>query len=143
MLDTMDSRTPVPLLPMMAQHQKQNMLDHLVAVQEITLALAKKDWGSIEKSAARIGSSEQMTQMCTHMGAGAAGFTDAGLEFHRTADGISKAAKDKDANAVLAALGKTLGTCTSCHARFKQSVVDAATWTSLTKQAAPTHPMHQ
>ncbi|MCA9592809.1 MAG: cytochrome c [Myxococcales bacterium] len=142
MLDAMDSRTAVPLIPMMANHQKQNMRDHLLAVQEITLALAKKDWDTVEKSAARISSSPQMTQMCTHMGAGAPGFTEAGLSFHSTADGIAKAAKDKDSAAVLTALGKTLETCTGCHSRFKQRIVDEATWTSLTKQAAPTHPMH-
>jgi DNA-binding MarR family transcriptional regulator len=39
-LDRMDTRAPVPLLPMMANHQKQNMRDHLVAVQEIVAALA-------------------------------------------------------------------------------------------------------
>lgn len=32
MLDGMDTRAPVPLLPMMANHQKQNMRAHLQAV---------------------------------------------------------------------------------------------------------------
>jgi len=35
-----DKRTPVPLTPMMANHQKSNLRDHLVAVQEIGAALA-------------------------------------------------------------------------------------------------------
>ena len=42
-LDDMDKRAPVPLLPMMANHQKQNMRDHLLAVQEIVVALAIED----------------------------------------------------------------------------------------------------
>ena len=39
LLDSMDTRVPVPLLPMMANHQKQNMRDHLHAVQEIVGAV--------------------------------------------------------------------------------------------------------
>lgn len=141
-LDTFDKRTPVPLLPMMANHQKQNMRDHLAAVQEITAGINANDFPAIEHAAARMGFSEQMGQMCTHMGAGAPGFTERALHFHHTADTIVGAAKQKDMKAVLTALDTTLTTCTSCHATFKQQVVDDATWASLTKQAAPTGPMH-
>ncbi len=142
MLDSMDTRKPVPLVPMMANHQKQNMRDHLRAVQDITAALAVKDFDAVEKAARRIGYSEQMGQMCTHMGAGAPGFTQAALEFHHTADTIAQAAKHHDATAVLTALTHTLATCTNCHATFKQRVVDEATWTSLTERAAPSEAMH-
>ena len=72
----MDTRTPVPLLPMMADHQKRNMRDHLLAVQEIVAALAADNFAAVERSAGRIGYSEQMGQMCVHMGAGAPGFTE-------------------------------------------------------------------
>jgi hypothetical protein len=54
-LDEMDTRTPVPLLPMMANHQKQNMRDHLVAVQDIVHGLATNDFDAIGKAAKRIG----------------------------------------------------------------------------------------
>lgn len=141
-LDQMDARTAVPLVPMMANHQKQNMRDHLAAVQEIVTAVAANDFPAIEKSAGRIGYSEQMGMMCQHMGAGAPGFTEAALRFHHTADTIAEAAKQKDTQGVLTALGATLSTCTSCHATFKQEVVDDSTWASLTKQAAPSEPMH-
>ena len=141
-LDSMDTRTPVPLVPMMANHQKQNMRDHLLAVQEIIAALGTKDFAAIEKSAARVGYSEQMGQMCTHMGAGAPGFTEAALDFHHTADKIGDAAKKHDPDAVLKALDETLATCTSCHRTFKQQVVDDATWATLTKQVPPSSPMH-
>ena len=132
-LDRMDTRTAVPLVPMMANHQKQNMRDHLVAVQEIVASVAMNDFASIEKSARRIGYSEQMGMMCTHMGAGAPGFTDAALKFHHTADSIGDAAKRRDAQGVLTALNATLSTCTSCHATFKQQVVDDSAWASITK----------
>jgi cytochrome c556 len=127
---------------MMANHQKQNMRDHLEAVQQIVAAIGAKDFVAIEKAAGRIGYSEQMGQMCTHMGAGAPGFTEAALNFHHTADTIGAAAKKRDLAGVLTALNNTLATCTSCHATFKQHVVDDALWGQLTKQPAP-HPAHR
>jgi len=39
---------------------------------------------------------------------------------------------------VLRALGSTLQTCTGCHAKFRQSVVDEATWSFLTSTPALT-----
>ncbi|MGK4005009.1 cytochrome c [Sorangium sp. So ce1036] len=131
-LDRMDTRAPVPLLPMMANHQKQNMRDHLVAVQEIVGGLASDDFGAIERAASRIGYSEQMSAMCSHMGAGAPGFTDQAVAFHKTADTIADAARSKDRDAVVRALGATLGTCTGCHAMWKQRIVDERTWSQIT-----------
>lgn len=140
-LDRMDTRTPVPLLPMMANHQKQNMREHLVAVQEIVAALAIDDFAAVERAVERIGFSEQMGQMCTHMGAGAPGFTEKALGFHHTADRIATAAREQDQARVLTELSATLLTCTSCHAEWKQHVVDEPTWQRLTASAAPTHDM--
>lgn len=131
-LDALDARTPVPLLPMMADHQKRNMRDHLLAVQEIATAAARDDFDGVERAARRIGFSEQMGAMCEHMGAGAPGFTALALEFHHTADGIVEAARQKDATRVLKALGDTLAVCTHCHRTFKQRVVDPAAWAELT-----------
>jgi hypothetical protein len=140
-LDAMDTRVPVPLLPMMADHQKRNMRDHLLAVQEIIVALAADDFAAIERSAGRIGFSEQMGQMCARMGAGAAGFTDKAREFHRTANTIAEAARARNSTRVLGALGATLQTCTGCHAAFRQQIVDEATWDRVTGESAPsTHP---
>lgn len=131
-LNAMDPRTPVPLQPMMAWHQKQNMQAHLVAIMGIVAALEKEDWKAVAKSAGEIGFSPQMGRMCQHMGAGAKGFTKLALEFHHRADGIAKAAKTKDTKAVLRATAHTLQACTSCHATFRQDVVDAATWQKRT-----------
>jgi cytochrome c556 len=141
-LDQLDERAPVPLLPMMANHQKAEMRDHLAAVQEIVAALATEDYPGIEQAAARIGSSEQTGQMCTHMGAAASDFTEQALAFHRTADGIAAAARDRDRTRVLAELGTTMRACTSCHATWKQQVVDEATWDRLTSSAPPSHGAH-
>lgn len=136
-LDRMDGRTPVPLLPMMANHQKQNMRNHLVAVQEVATAMAVEDFAAVEAASRRIGMSDRMAQMCTHMGAGAPGFTEQALNFHRTADTITAAAQQKDMKAVAKALGATLQTCTGCHATFRQQVVDQAAWSRITSMPPP------
>lgn len=130
-LDRMDRRAPVPLLPAMASHQKENMRDHLIAVQEMVTAISIADYASVEAAAARIGFSQMMGQMCTHMGSGAPGFADQAIEFHHTADRIGVAARERNVGGVLTALGATLQACTSCHAVWKQQVVDEPTWQRL------------
>ena len=139
LFDSMDTRVPVPLLPVMANHQKQNMREHLTAVQQIVGAVGTKDFDAISRAAATIGYSEQMGQMCNHMGAGAPGFTDQALRFHHTADKISEAARSHDMPGVLSALSETLATCTGCHSVFKQRIVDETAWALLAGQAAPQH----
>lgn len=141
-LERLDTRAAVPLLPMMANHQKQNMRDHLLVVQEIISALADNDFPSIEHAASRMGFSQQMGQMCTHMGAGAPGFTEQALHFHHTADTIAAAARTRDRAAVLTALSGTLQTCTSCHAAWKQRVVDEQTWEQATSSPNPATESH-
>lgn len=71
---------------------------------------------TLERAARRIGFSEQMGQMCSHMGAGAPGFTEQALNFHHAADRIGAAARERDRTRVVTELGATLQTCTSCHA---------------------------
>lgn len=136
-LQSMDGRTPVPLLPMMAKHQKQNMRNHLVAIQKITAGIGAEDFEAIRKAAEPIGSSPEMKQMCRHMGAGAEGFTRRALEFHEKADGIIASAKSEDMAGVLDSLTATLQTCTSCHAEYKQKVVSPKTWQKKTGMAPP------
>lgn len=118
----------------MAQHQLENMRDHLAAIQEILAALATNDFQGVEKAAARIESSQPMEQMCNHMGLGAPGFTPMALNFHRTADGIGNAARKRDEKAVIQSLSSTLSTCVACHAVYRQEIVDEATWQRLTAQ---------
>lgn len=122
-LDRLDQRRPVPLLPIMAHHQKENMREHLDAVQELVAAAAIRDFDQVAVAAKRMGFSETMGRMCEHMGAHAPGFTEQALAFHHTADEIATAASKQDEPAVLAALSKTLSACTGCHAAFKQQPV--------------------
>lgn len=124
-LDALDRRAPVPLLAPMAAHQKENMRDHLLAVQEIVIATAADDFDAVARSASRIGLSDEMHRMCSHMGQGAPGFTEQALHFHKTADTIQDAARAKDAAAVMRALGETLTTCNGCHGSYRQELVGA------------------
>ncbi|HVY29295.1 MAG TPA: hypothetical protein VHB79_22200 [Polyangiaceae bacterium] len=124
-LQNLDQRRPVPLLPPMAQHQKENMREHLEAVQAVVSAAALNDFDQVAASAKRMGFSETMGRMCEHMGAAAPGFTEQALAFHHSADEIVSAAARQDGPAVLAALSRTLSACTNCHATFKQQPVSA------------------
>jgi cytochrome c556 len=122
----------------MAAHQRDNMRDHLAAMQEILAAVAAEDFAGVEKSAARIGYSEEMGQMCAHMGAGAPGFNELALNFHHTADTISAAAKARDSAGTLKAVSATLQTCVACHAAYRQQIVDEATWKAITRRTLST-----
>lgn len=142
-LNKLDGRHPLPLLPMMADHQKQTMREHLRAIQAIVAALGADDFESIQSSAAKLGYSEQMAQMCVNMGAAAPAFTPQALAFHHTADRIAVAARAHDRAHVLVELAATLQACTACHATWRQEVVDESTWRRLTSVAQPapgTHP---
>jgi len=141
-LNATDTRRPVPLQPMMAWHQKQNMMEHLVAIQGITDGLSREDWEAIAEASALIESSPQMQQMCQHMGAGAEGFTQLALDFHRRADTIGVAARAHDGPGVLRATSNTLQACTSCHATYRQEVVDAETWQARTGSVHDPAMMH-
>jgi hypothetical protein len=130
-LDRMDTRGPVPLLPMMANHQKQMMRDHLVSVHGIVDGLARGDFGAVESAAKKSGYSEQMGMTCSHMGTGAPGFTEQAITFHKSADTIADAAQRKDRDGVVSALAATLATCVGCHATYKQQLVDERTWAQV------------
>jgi cytochrome c556 len=118
----------------MAAHQLTQMRDHLVAIQEVMTAATLNDFTKVERSAARIESSEQMSRMCGHMGAGAPGFTEMALAFHRTADGITTAARKRDTSGVHRAVAATLQTCVACHSTYRQKIVDEAAWNRITQR---------
>jgi hypothetical protein len=132
-----DTRQPLPLLAAMATHQKQNMREHLAAIQAIVGAIGRDNMDGVAKAAARLGYSETMGQMCQHMGAAAPGFTPMALNFHHTADTIGDAARRGDRAGVLSALDRTLQTCVGCHSTYRQEVVDQETWKRLTVATTP------
>ena len=130
-LSAYDQRRPLPLLPMMAAHQREQMRGHLEAVQALTGALAAEDWAAAEAAALQLGTSPQMEQTCTHMGAAAEGFTEQALAFHQRADEIAAAVRAHDSAASLRALSRTLQDCTTCHATWRQEIVSQAEYDRL------------
>jgi cytochrome c556 len=134
-----DTRTPLLLPAMMAEHQKLNMRKHLAAVQAIVGAISRDDMEGVAQAAADLGYSEAMGQMCQHMGAATPGFAALALNFHHTADTIGEAARRGDRAGVLTALDRTLQTCVGCHATYRQEIVDEQTWKRLTAAAPETH----
>jgi hypothetical protein len=130
--DAIEERRQLPLLQMMADHQKQMMRDHLVAVQEIVTALSLDDFDAVQQAVVRLGYSDEVGRVCNHMGAASPAFTRQALAFHHTADGIAAAARERNRGRVLAELSTTLKACRACHAQWKQEIVDDATWNRLT-----------
>jgi hypothetical protein len=124
----LDPRRPLPLLAAMANHQKESMREHLAAVLKIVAALSRDDYASAESAAELLGSSSQMNQMCHHLGAAAPEFTTQALAFHQTADRIVEAARASDRQRALGELAATLETCVTCHAGWRQEVVNEPTW---------------
>jgi hypothetical protein len=129
--DTIQERHPLPLLQMMADHQKQMMRDHLGAVQEIVTALTLDDFNAVEKAAARLGYSDEVGRVCNRFGAASPAFARQALAFHHTADGIAVAAHERNRGRVLAELSSTLQACRACHAQWQQQIVDEPTWNRL------------
>jgi len=141
--DTIEERRPLPLLQMMADHQKQMMRDHLAAVQEIVTSLSLDDFNAVQHAAVRLGYSDEVGRACNHLGASSPAFTRQALAFHHTADGIAAAARERNRGRVLAELSKTLQACRACHAQWKQEIVDDATWNRLMAAPPATDHTHQ
>jgi len=68
------------------------------------------------------------------MGSATEGFSERAIRFHKSADQIVLAAQRRDDAGVVKALHSTLTQCTSCHALYRQQVVDEATFRSLSEQ---------
>lgn len=131
-LATMDGRIPVPMPPRMANHHRQQMREHLEAVQAIVAALATDDFPAVRTAAEPISASSSNAHQCEMMGRGADGFTEQALRFHETANGIVAAADAKDRAAVLSAVSETIAVCTGCHAAFRQEIVTWEVWKART-----------
>lgn len=136
--DMVEERRPLPLLPMMAEHQKQMMRDHLGAVQEIVTALSLDRFDAVQQAASRLGYTEEAGRVCRRIGAASPAFTAQALAFHHLADGILAAARERSRDRVLVELSTTLQACRACHAHWKQEIVDQSTWDHLasTSEAA-------
>ena len=114
-----DKRTPLNLPPMMAQHQKANMREHLKAVNEVVHQMGANDFAAASKTAhEKLGLTAQMKQMCDNMPNET--FRTMALDFHQSGDALAEALKTKDTGKSLNALDAVLTKCTSCHEMFRQ-----------------------
>lgn len=123
-LDQIDKRTPVPMHPGMAFQHKVNMQDHLKAIQEIVMALSQNDYKTVEAGAQKI-SPSGTAAMCEGMGAGTPGFRALADAFHAEASKIEVAAQKRKKDEVLRATGAALQLCVSCHAAYRQQVIES------------------
>lgn len=113
-----DSRIQLNAPPMMKEHQKQMMREHLRDTQEVIALMGKSDFEAASRVAhEKLGLSERMRKMCGMFGNDT--FRDMGLAFHESADELGEVLKTKDMGKSLTALGDMLGKCVSCHDTFR------------------------
>lgn len=120
-----DARAIVHFPAEMRLHTLANMRDHLLALQEIQLALAREEFDRAgEIAEARLG----MSSLTLHGAHDASRYMPAGMQaigtqMHRTASRLAVAAKDAgatgDVKPVLAAMARVSEQCVACHAAFR------------------------
>lgn len=112
-----DTRRTLDVPDAMKEHQKQNMREHLRAVQQVTALMAHEEWDQAAGVAhAQLGLTDEMRRMCSMFGPE---FMAMGLEFHESGDRLGEALKTKDRHKAQAALAETLEKCVVCHDTFK------------------------
>ena len=120
-----DRRQTVEFPPLLKEHTLSNMRDHLLALQEIQLALSGHAFdGAADLAEQRLG----MSSLALHGAHEVArfmpkGMQDAGTAMHRAASRFAIAARDAGASGdlrpALAALSDLTGACVACHAAYR------------------------
>ncbi len=117
MMTMKDDRTALNAPPMMKEHQKKMMREHLRSVREIVGLMGEGKFEEASKKAhTGLGLTDQMDQMCGMFGED---FKTMGIAFHKSGDRLGDALATKDLKKSIAALGETLDYCVSCHDTFK------------------------
>ena len=112
-----DDRIVLQASPMMKEHQKKNMREHLRTVQEIVALIGKKDFETASKTThEKLGLNEEMKRMCGMFGES---FLQMGIAFHESADRLSEVLKTKDMGKAITALDEMLVHCVTCHDTFR------------------------
>lgn len=113
-----DKRTPLKVPPMMKDHMRSNMRDHLAAVNDAVKLVGA---GNFEAASHvikdRLGTNEEMTKMCGMFGNET--YKEMGLAMHTSADVLSSEIKSKDMGKIMKALSGTLEKCVACHDTFR------------------------
>ena len=116
-----DRREAVAMPTMMQDHMLGNMRDHLLALHEIQMALAK---GELDKAGdiaeARIGMSSLISHNASHMAPFMPkGMQDIGTEMHHAASRFSMTAREGDLPRALEGLSKVTQQCVACHTAYR------------------------
>jgi hypothetical protein len=120
-----DTRELVQFPPQLVEHTLANMRDHLLALQEITGALAKgRNDDAARVAEERLG----MTSLRLHGAHEVAKFMPEGMQaagtaMHRAASRFAIEAQNSavtgDVRPALQALGDVMSACTGCHAGYR------------------------
>ncbi len=122
---TADTRVLVNMPPQLVDHTLANMRDHLLALQEISEALAQ---GKNDKAAATAEQRLGMTSLRLHGAHEVAkympeGMQQAGSAMHRAASRFAIEAQNSDVTGdikpALAVLSEVMNACVSCHAGYR------------------------
>ena len=123
--DQGDARQLVNFPEPMRVHTIANMRDHLLALQEIDMALSKSDFdkaGSIAEG--RLGMSSLELHGAAHIAPYMPqGMQEIGTQMHRAASRFAVEAQtasvSNDVRPALAALGTVMQQCVACHAAYR------------------------
>ncbi|MCK5895777.1 MAG: hypothetical protein KAG20_03165 [Cocleimonas sp.] len=116
-----DKRQFVQMPKMMQQHQLANMRDHMMAINEILLAMGKEDLDKAGKIAeSRLGMSSLSTHGASHMARVIPKEMGAiGTHMHKAASRFALKAEEGDLLPAYKALQEVTAACVACHAGYK------------------------
>ncbi|MGW8311468.1 MAG: hypothetical protein ACWGNB_10440 [Thiogranum sp.] len=116
-----DPRQLVDLPKMMQQHMLSNMRDHLAAMNEILIHMAKGEFEQAARiSETRLGMSSLELHGASHMaGFMPEGMRKAGTAMHRAASRFALKAQEGEALPAYAALSEITSACVACHAAYR------------------------
>lgn len=120
-----DGRQLVQFPEPMRLHTMSNMRDHLLALQEIDLALSRNDFDKAASVAEqRLGMSSLELHGAAHIAPFMPqGMQDIGTQMHRSASRFAVEAQNasvsNDVRPTLAALGAVMQQCVACHTSYR------------------------
>lgn len=120
-----DARQLVKFPEPMRLHTITSMRDHLLALQEIDVALSKGDFGTASRVAEqRLGMSSLELHGASHIAPFMPkGMQEIGTEMHHAASRFAVEAENasvsNDVRPALAALGTVMSQCVACHASYR------------------------
>jgi hypothetical protein len=116
-----DPRQLVDLPKMMQQHMLSNMRDHLAAINEILIHMAKGEFEQAAQiSETRLGMSSLELHGASHMAKFMPeGMRKAGTGMHRAASRFALKAQEGEVLPAYGALSEITSACVACHAAYR------------------------